>query len=212
MPGAEVEVKIEQNDTVKLPFKGRRLKNLLMIAGEELVKISERAFELQEWDGKRWPERSVPNLPGVLRDLERGPSIQQKRFESRPALVDTGFLKDSIEYALVGNDTLRIYSSEKYAQLHQEGGEWSMPVTETAKRNLRNVLAIAAEGSKPDEYRSALAWLAMPSTKSIGGEVPARPFLGFPRTTNQVINTVINLALKSAANERLAPGEEKVAT
>lgn len=120
----------------------------------------------------KWPARRVPNVLGIISDLEAGRSIQAKRFEARPALVDTGALRDSIRFTVAGT-SVTLLSSMPYASLHEKGGT----ITRTVPRSILPGLAQFLK-SQP-EHRSSLGWLFYyaKKRKAIKSTIPARPFL-----------------------------------
>src|SRR3989304_3386719 len=135
-----VNVILDAKPLARLASQGQKLKPFLESIGAYPVGLSHKSFAQQEWQGARWIARSVPNIPGIVRDLERAPSIQPKRFESRPALVDTGDLSKSIHSRVIGSRAVEVFSTSPYASLHQDGGDWSMSISETAKKNLKIIL------------------------------------------------------------------------
>jgi len=92
-------------------------------------------FDLQG-RGDPWPPRQVPNIAGILDDLNRGNPIRDSRFEDRPALVDTSALRNSIFGTVQGKQSIQIGANLDYADLMLKGGERTIPITPTARRNL----------------------------------------------------------------------------
>lgn len=153
-----------------------RVKNpafALHAAGTLLAARARTAFAEQGHRGaKRWLPRAVPNVFGILSDLENGRPVEPKRFEPRPALVDTGRLKGAIRYSVAGN-LVTLVAAVPYASTHEHGGT----VTRTIKREaLRGLAALLR--AQP-EHRATLGWLFTAARKGrpITKTIPARPFL-----------------------------------
>lgn len=200
----DVTVTLDDSSLGALLFgKGRRKKQLLGAIGVEMQNASRKRFETQEGpDGGRWPERSVPNIPGVIRDLERGPHIQPKRFDGRPALIDTGALRNSIQYEIKDNDTVAVKSTSAYAELHQQGGEYRIPVLPVARENLRLLLKAhknASQASLIKRHEHPLRMLLVAS--EVTGEVPPRPFLGPPREMDSLTQRMLSKQIEKNVKE-----------
>lgn len=178
----------------KLQILKRSTKDMTPILdriGKYLVRVSQVAFANQRFGGRPWAPRSVPNIMGVVTDLARGPSVQANRFEPRPALVDTGALRRSILYSIVGPKTVQVASSAPYAKLQNEGGKSSLPVTRVVKKNLASLL----RGRK--DLRPALGFLFRKRTVSVN--VRPRPFLGVPEGSREKIGDLIERYLEHEA-------------
>lgn len=106
------------------------------------VAASQKAFRLQALGDIKWPPRypnqAAPkfNIAGALMDWKGGrPNPKNNRFQDRPALIDTGAMKDKLSYTVSGSLAVKWGSPQSYAALHQEGGEVSIPYDDaTAKR------------------------------------------------------------------------------
>ena len=187
MPDSEfVSVTLDATELAEKLFRANRLKGLLKAVGQQSVNDSKAAFAAQKYDGVSWIARAVPNMPGIIRDLTGGPSIQQGRFESRPALVDSGWMRDSLNYRIIDKGTVEIYTEAEYAGLHMTGGPWEMRISPVAKKNLRHILKqTKGQRSGPFwEHRGILSFLAI--ADSISGEVPPRPFMGLPKNAEGI--------------------------
>lgn len=117
---------------------------LLDAAGALLVRTSQEAFVKQRFGSIVWPERYAGdtrepfvNVAGIVADFNAGRAEPpQRRFDRRPALMDTGELARSPSYRKVGPDSVEAGSTVPYAALHQRGGESSQPVTRETKERL----------------------------------------------------------------------------
>lgn len=94
--------------------------------GALLVARAQKCFVDQGRHGKPWPERSVPNVYGIIADLSAGEKIPAHRFQARPAGMDTGDLFRGIAYQLVGVDTVEVGvggPASGYAEKVNDGGK-----------------------------------------------------------------------------------------
>ncbi len=101
----------------------------------------QKRFETQVGpDGKTWAPRMTPNIPGILMDLERGSTVKSRRFEERPAVVDFGHLMNSISHRIESVDSVLIGTTKAYASAQHFGAERVIPITQTMKNGLRELL------------------------------------------------------------------------
>ena len=145
----------------------------LHAAGTLLAARARRSFDEQGHRGaKQWPARSVPNVLGILSDLEAGKIPDPKRYEPRPALVDSGALKASIRYQVRGNG-VTLTANRPYASTHEKGGIVVKPITREALKGLAALLR------QSPELRLSLGWLFTWARRGrpISKLIPARPFL-----------------------------------
>lgn len=162
---------IDQNRYFEEMFKrSQDATRLFLRVGRLLVTASRNAFDQQSYAGKAWPTHRVPNVLGAVRDLEAGATVKESRFEGRPALIDTGELKRSIGWSLLGAKAVRVTATAPYAATQNNGGASSRAVSATVKANLSIFL-----NARPDR-RGALGFLFRRG--SVSARVPARPFLG----------------------------------
>lgn len=125
--------------------------------------------------GRRWPARGVPNVAGIVADLERGSRPPARRFTPRPAGIDTAALRNSITYSVVGRDGVDLVAPVSYAERVQRGG--SARVTLSA--SIRPRLAKFLRSGRGRRWRARLGWLFTAQRRDGGFtvSVPARPFL-----------------------------------
>ena len=151
-----------------------RVKNpafALTAAGTLLAARARAAFDAQG-HGRPWPARAVPNVPGILADLEAGREPAARRFEARPVLIDTGALRRSIRFAVSGR-RLTLTASAPYASKHEKGGVVVRPIRRDVLVGLARLL------SERPELRPKLGWLFTwaKQGRPLRTTVPARPFL-----------------------------------
>jgi phage gpG-like protein len=145
--------------------------------GALAVAESMRAFREQSFDGERWPARAPVNVFGIIADFAAGKkSIGKRRFETRPALKDTGTLTRSISFEPISQKVVEIGTSLHYANRHQAGG---MVYSERITRTVQEALYEWLQGAGK-KHRSRLGWLLNKKYRDtrLEGEVPARPFVG----------------------------------
>lgn len=143
-----------------------------------------RTFASQGRDGIEWRARKVPNVIGIIKDMEAGrKSIPNRRFEYRPAARDTGLLARSISFQVEGNTAVSIGTVVQYANKVQGGGVSVARINMVARNNLSDVVARArarvAKGTatRKDEMISDLGYLLFASQVKVN--VPPRPFVYF---------------------------------
>lgn len=153
---------------------------LLQEIGALLLSRASRSFRDQARGGEAWGERMVPNVPGIVADLNGGGDPKARRFDPRPALVDRGTLRNSLTM-LVAGDTVVIGTNVPYAALHNEGGTSSVTLTRTGRARLTALLRRErrkVRGGRGDD-RSAqllgLGWLYSRPTFAVN--VRKRTFL-----------------------------------
>ena len=152
---------------------------LLTLIGALIEVRTQSAFETGGRPGNKWQDRAVPNIPGILRDLDKGgaDSVKRRRFVPRPVLVDTGRLSGSYVAAPARKDEVVIGSNVPYANLHHKGGKSSIQVS---KGTLKKLIQFTSSSSKGKEHSLKLI-AAANKIKKDGGKfkvrVPKRPAL-----------------------------------
>lgn len=118
-----------------------RPRGVLEAIGGFIVKESGKAFREQRLGNFPWKPRVNPNWPALLRDAESGAARPpQRRFQERPALMDTGLLARSIAHQVVSNTDVEVGVAgvaKAYADIHQVGGKsQSVVVTKAIQHRL----------------------------------------------------------------------------
>jgi len=180
--------------------KMRRFKTNLANPGAALKQIgafmvseSQRSFKLQKFGKTGWRERAPINVFGIISDFHAGKKAPpNRRFDTRPALRDTGRLAQSIAFKVSG-DTVTVGSNLPYAGVHQHGGPVeSLPITQAVQTALGKWLQ-----GKGSELQEKLGPLLSPSKtgKTLKMEVPARPFVGVTKQTEADILEAIGVKI-----------------
>ena len=169
--------------------------------GALLLARAQRAFREQRGpEGEDWAPRRVPNVLGIIADLDRGRIPPARRFQPRPALEDGGRLKRSIRFRVVGKSTVEIGSNLDYARKHQFGAPPEPVVSYAVTTRAKHALAAPLKRKGPwSPYRMELGALLNKRTANRIVRVPARPFLGTGTKTLEAVHAHLRRALLGAA-------------
>lgn len=106
-------------DAVKKPLRA------LNQMGAILKGRTKAGFQDQGRPAGSWPERAVPNVPGILQDHHEGADApKSRRFDPRPALIDRGLMRDGVNHQVIGGTRLEVGMSgpaQEYVDKHQFG-------------------------------------------------------------------------------------------
>lgn len=165
--------------------------------GALMVAESQAAFREQRFAEKAWDARAPVNVFGIIADFHQGRTKPpQRRFERRPALVDTGRLRSSISFQLRSPKVVEVGTNLDYAAAHQFGGKVkSKPLTRKVRRALWRWLR-----NEESSLRKRLGWLLNRKFegKEIEAEVPARPFVGITKQTIEDVREVVGVTIMEA--------------
>lgn len=157
--------------------------------GVLMVAESQAAFRNQKFGDKKWDQRAPVNVFGVIADFHQGRKKPVgRRFDRRPALVDTGRGRKSIAFQVRGNG-VDVGTNVDYMKVHQTGGKVeSKPITKNVRRLLWSWLKNQGVAMK-----RRLGWLLNKKfvDTSIEGKVPPRPFIGVTKETVRNIEKVV---------------------
>ncbi len=193
--------------------------------GAFMVGRATKAFREQKRGAAIWPVRHVPNIPGIISDMERGRTPPPRRWKDGPAGLDEGTLVKSLTWRLVGTKAVEIGSLLPYAGKINDGAETTIMVSRLVKERLGRYLdsldgkagraAKVAFGSGPksgdfDGYakavkragdaRSTLGYLLNPRVTEINWTIPARPFVAIDtQDLAEFTKIVLRLAFKPGA-------------
>lgn len=157
---------------------------LLEAVGLYLVSQSQGAFRQQGRGSVSWEGRGTPNRIGVLLDLQAGRVPPARRFQARPAAIDTGRLRQSIAYRVSGN-TVTVGSSLPYASEVQRGSTKTITLDTGLRRALSDWLR-SLSGSQKTAMRKSFGFLF--HTGSLTVTTPPRPFVLLTAQDRQWIN------------------------
>lgn len=166
------------------------LRPVLEQAGAYLTSRSQAAFREQGRGADRWPARMNPNVPGIVSDLNRGAAVPSRRFEGRPALTDTGRLRQSITWRVRGRREVLVGTTLPYAQTHQQGLPSEVALTSAGKRNLYEFLR------ERRDLGPVLGWLFNRPRFMV--QVRPRPFLAVLDEDLEVIQELLDEHLEAA--------------
>jgi len=166
---SEITIKLDGADAVRERLReiSSRVSNLspiLRAIGDRVVEQTKRRFESQgpAPDGTPW----APLKPATLAAKKH-----------KKILTETGHLRDSIRYRLLGQNAVAVGTNRVYAAIHQLGG----------RTPARTILPVR---------KKALYWpgAAHPvkSVRHPGSLIPARPFLGLSDRDSREIIDIMN--------------------
>lgn len=168
-------------------------------AGRYLVAKAREAFSKQGRDGKgAWVPRGVPNVAGILSDLERGNSIAERRFDARPAGMDTGRLRAAVFYEVRG-DYVVVGSRVHYAKKFQEGGATVIPVPKSTAAKLRRLLGGLRQRLGPTPGFRRLARLASGKVTSFTVRTRGRVFVAITESDRGELKKIVRAAARGRA-------------
>lgn len=174
------------------PVKARKQIGALMVAE------SQEAFELQKFGDDAWPARGQVNTFGIISDFKKGADAPpNRRFQTRPALKDTGALSGSFSFRIVGK-TVVVGSNKEYADKHHRGLETeSEEITDEVARKLWAWLK--GPGS---EHKKALGWLLNKKFRNtrLTMTLPKRPLTGITAQTLADVEEVVGVAIFEVKN------------
>lgn len=148
---------------------------------------SRKNFRRGGFGEKPWEPRSVPNVPGILSDLQAGSKPKERRWKPGTTLVDTGALRDSISYRVISDDTVEIGTSLDYASLHQFGGETTIQITNEMKRLLAEYFRGLSKQLRRE--RREIGWLFQRDSQTF--QIPQRKFLGVTPQMRKKVNELV---------------------
>jgi len=182
--------------------------------GIMMVAESQRAFVEQKFGGQPWRERAVPNVMGIIADFAAGRTKPKaRRFDARPALMDTGALAKSISYRIISADTVEVGTNLPYAPtLHSGGKVQSETITEKVQdalakwlKSQRNAIGRKTKDGRTKEQKAdrvavledKLGWLLDKAIrgKKLEMDVPKRRMVGVTKQTKKDIRQIVKVAI-----------------
>jgi len=159
--------------------------------GVMMVAESQASFKAQRFGQKAWRERGKVNVFGIIADFAQGRrKPPARRFETRPALRDTGRLANSIAFQVKGT-IVEVGTNVPYASLHNFGGvSKSEKISDTVRQNLWAWLK-----KQNNELKGRLGWLLNRKFKDqqLEQKVPKRQFVGVTFQTRKAIQKTIGV-------------------
>lgn len=173
----------------KLTDPSKALKQI----GVTMVAESQASFKEQRFGRKAWRGRSPVNVFGIISDFAQGRrEPPARRFETRPALRDTGRLANSIAFAVKGK-VVEVGTTVPYASLHNFGGvSKSEKITLTVQQRIGKWLRKQSE-----ELQQRLGWLLGDDARDqqLEMRVPKRQFVGITIKTRKEIRQTIGVRI-----------------
>ncbi len=202
---------------------------VLVGIGALVVKESQRAFREQRMGSVPWKSRGEtrmnPNWPAIRRDFAQGKAAPAaRRFQDRPVLMDTGLLKKSVTFRLIGRDAVEVGSVLSYAAaLHFGRDTQTVPITKAIQDRLEDwidksqakgnrakkrkwktgttekQMASAAKSVQTADAAGRLRWLLSPLLRgqSLTVKHPARPIVGLPKSLVAEIEKELGVAVRA---------------
>lgn len=161
----------------------RMQRALLDRIGALYVSASQRSFAQQRWGDEAWPARyprqkNKLNIAGALRDFAAGRRAPlARRFQDRPALIDTGELRRSIAHRVVADGGVlyvEVGTTLPYAAKQLYGGETVIRITQAIRDRAREWL----QTPKGKAYRTQLWRIVSVRSGMYVERNQARRFLG----------------------------------
>lgn len=161
--------------------------------GVMMVAESQAAFKAQSFGNRKWRERGKVNVFGIISDFAQGRrKPPARRFETRPALRDTGRLANSIAFAVKGR-TVEVGTTVPYASLHNFGGvSKSEKITPQIQQGIWSWLK-----KQNRELKRRLGWLLNSKfeNQQLEMRVPKRQFVGVTMQTRKAIRKTIGVEI-----------------
>ena len=167
-------------------------KKALKQIGVLMVAESQASFRNQKHGSKKWEGRAPVNVYGIIADFSKGSTPPARRFQTRPALKDTGRLSGSISYKVSGS-AVEVGTNLDYAGVHQFGGAIeSEKITKPIQQALNKWLKPKDKGLK-----ESLGWLLNKkfTGQTLKGKVPARQFVGITKQTIEDIREEVGVEI-----------------
>lgn len=137
-------------------LSGAQAQEILDGLGAVLTGRFQDAFREQRTPGgSPWPARMVPNVAGIVLDLNNDSTPKSRRFDARPAGRDTGKLVNSLTWKATSASVV-IGSALPYASRVNNGGKSTLSLSGVGRRRL----AIWLRSLPREERRElGLGWL-----------------------------------------------------
>jgi len=117
---------------------------------------------------------------------------RRKRYNKDKVLTLRGYLRSYIHYQVTGGDSVEVGSNQKYAAIHQFGGEIDMPERQATVRYRSVAGKVLFAGKKHKRATERTVTIPVHFVK-----IPARPFLGLSAEDDREISRIIREWLAS---------------
>lgn len=111
---------------------------------------------------------------------------RRKRYNKDKVLTLRGYLRSYIHYQVTGGDSVEVGSNQKYAAIHQFGGEIDKPERQAAVRYRSVAGRVLFAGKKHKRATEKAVTIPVHFVK-----IPARPFLGLSAEDDREISRII---------------------
>lgn len=122
---------------------------LMRALGGLMVSQSQRAFDESRMGEYAWPKRypnmgdgdNFVNIAGIVSDFAQGKEPPKRRFQSRPPLLDTGWMRKTLKdksksMRLLEKHVVEVGTTDPRAAKHQWGGSSEQFITDSVRKNL----------------------------------------------------------------------------
>ncbi len=139
----------------------------------------------------RYPSQKAPkfNLAGAVEDLSTGGTVKGRRFQDRPAGIDTGALRDSITYEIDGDEAVVIGVSPALAE-RADRVQFGGTSVQALDRSVKEKLARFARSSRGKPVADKIEPLLQ--RDELSTELVPRPFIGWDPELVHLINETID--------------------
>ncbi len=174
------KAELERLSALMAEQAARDTSGLMRRLGEYLLESTQRRFKDQvKPNGEKWKE------------LDERYARRKKRNKDT-VLTLRGYLRSYIHYQVTGGDSVEVGSNQKYAAIHQFGGEIDMPERQATVRYRSVAGKVLFAGKKHKRATERAVTVPVHFVK-----IPARPFLGLSAEDDREISRIIREWLAS---------------
>ena len=168
------KAELERLSALMAEQAARDTSGLMRRLGEYLLESTQRRFKDQvKPNGEKWKE------------LDERYARRKKRNKDK-VLTLRGYLRSYIHYQVMGADAVEVGSNQKYAAIHQFGGEIDKPERQATVRYRSVAGKVLFAGKKHKRATERAVTIPVHFVK-----IPARPFLGLSAEDDREISRII---------------------
>ena len=168
------KAELERLSALMAEQAARDTSGLMRRLGEYLLESTQRRFKDQvKPNGEKWKE------------LDERYARRKKRNKDK-VLTLRGYLRSYIHYQIPDAQTVEVGSNQKYAAIHQFGGEIDKPERQAAVRYRSVAGRVLFAGKKHKRATERAVTIPVHFVK-----IPARPFLGLSAEDDRKIQRII---------------------